>query len=237
MGFAQALHGLPTMRPMHRKRVMKFIPSIVWVSVCASWSAACGAQELGRVLSTQPVMQQVAVPRQVCNNQQVEVIPQKSGAGAVMGAVAGGAIGNAVGRGAGNAAATVIGVLGGAVLGDRIEGTPPPQVQTVRSCSTQTMYENRTVAYNVVYEYAGRQYTVQMPNDPGPTIALQVTPVGSVMPNIVTQAPMATLPPAYTQPAVIESQVIYQTYYPRPYYYPPVRLNFDYGYGGHRHWR
>lgn len=225
------------MRSMHRKRVMKFIPSIVLVSVCATWSAACGAQELGRVLSTQPIIQQVAVPRQVCSNQQVEVVPQKSGAGAVMGAVAGGAIGNSVGRGAGNAAATVIGVLGGAVLGDRIEGSPSPQVQTVRSCNVQNMYETRTVAYNVVYEYAGRQYSVQLPNDPGPTIALQVTPMGSVAPNVLTQAPVATLPPVYTQPAVIESQVIYQPYYPRPYYYPPVRLNFDYGYGGHRHWR
>lgn len=30
----------------------------------------------------------------------------------------------------------------------------PPQ------CSTQTIYENRTVGYSVVYEYAGKQYTV-----------------------------------------------------------------------------
>ena len=237
MGFAQALHCLPTMRPMHRKRVMKFIPSIALVSVCATLSVACEAQELGRVLSTQPIIQQVAVPRQVCSNQQVEVVPPKSGAGAVMGAVAGGAIGNSVGRGAGNAAATVIGVLGGAVLGDRIEGTPAPQVQTVRNCGTQTVYENRTVAYNVVYEYAGRQYTVQTPNDPGPTIQLQVTPVGGAAPNVIAPAPVATLPPTYAQPAVIESQVIYQPYSPRPYYYPPVRLNFDYGYWGHHHWR
>lgn len=216
---------------------MKFIPSIALLSLCSTLSTTGWAQEFGRVLSTQPIVQQVAAPRQVCSNQQVEVQAQKSGAGAALGAVAGGAIGNSVGRGAGNAAATVIGVLGGAVLGDRIEGAPPPQVQTVRNCGTQTVYESRTVAYNVVYEYAGRQYTVQMPHDPGPTVPLQVTAVGSVAPNVGSQAPVVTLPPTYAQPAVIESQVIYQPYYLRPYYYPPVHLNFGYGYWGHHHWR
>jgi uncharacterized protein YcfJ len=202
-------------------------------------SAACasGAQEVGRVISTQPIIQQVATPRQVCADHQVEVIPQKSGAGAAMGAVAGGAIGNAVGRGAGNAAATVIGVLGGAVLGDRIEGPSAPQLQTVRNCSTQNFYENRTVAFNVVYEYAGRQYSVQMPNDPGPTVQLQVTPMGAnaQSPAYPVQAPMVQQ--TYVPAPVIESRVIYQPYYPRPYYVPPVHLNFGYGYWGHHHWR
>jgi hypothetical protein len=34
-------------------------------------------------------------------------------------------------------------------------------------------------AFNVVYEYAGKQYTVQMPNDPGPYVTLQITPTYS----------------------------------------------------------
>lgn len=219
---------------------MTFTPPAALLALCALLSPLCEAQtqEQGRVLSTQAIVQQVAVPRQVCSNQQVEVMPPKSGAGAVMGAVAGGAIGNAVGRGAGNAAATVVGVLGGAVLGDRIEGNTAPQVQTVRSCSTQNFYENRTVAYNVVYEYAGRQYTVQLPNDPGPTIQLQVSPVGSMNPNAAYTAPVAALPPTYATPAVVETQVIYQPYYPRAVVYPPIRFNFDYGHWGHHHhWR
>jgi hypothetical protein len=33
------------------------------------------------------------------------------------------------------------------------------------------------MAYNVVYEFAGKQYTVQMPQDPGPTVRLQITPM------------------------------------------------------------
>ena len=224
---------------MHRKPFMKLVSSFATLVLCATSSATLWAQgqDLGRVLSTQPIIQQVAVPRQVCSTQQVEMTPPKSGAGAVMGAVAGGAIGNAVGRGAGNAAATVIGVLGGAVLGDRIEGNPPPQVQTVRNCNVQNVYESRTVAYNVVYEYAGRQYSVQLPNDPGPTIQLQVSPVGSMNQSPAYTAPVATLPPAYSAPAVVETQVIYQPYYPRTVMYPPIRLNFDYGHWGHHHWR
>ncbi|MFL6694621.1 MAG: glycine zipper 2TM domain-containing protein, partial [Ramlibacter sp.] len=78
------------------------------------------AQEVGRVISTTPVIQQYAVPRQVCSNQQVAVEQPKTGAGGVMGAIAGGAVGNQIGHGGGRAAATVLGVVGGALLGDRI---------------------------------------------------------------------------------------------------------------------
>ena len=109
------------------------------------------AQEVGRVISSTPVIQQVGVPRQVCTTQQVTSPGNKSGAGAAMGAIAGGAIGNNIGDGAGRAVATMLGLVGGALLGDRIEGAPAAQVQNVQSCSTQTFYENRTVSYNVVY--------------------------------------------------------------------------------------
>lgn len=135
------------------------------------------AQEVGKVISSTPVIQQVGVPRQVCNESQVVSPGQKSGAGAAMGALAGGAVGNQVGQGSGRALATMIGLVGGAVLGDHIEGPGTPEVRNVQSCSTQTFYENRTIGYNVVYEYAGKQYSVQMPQDPGPTVRLQITPV------------------------------------------------------------
>lgn len=135
------------------------------------------AQEVGKVISSTPIIQQVAVPRQVCNNQQVVTSGQKSGAGAAMGAIAGGVIGNQVGQGSGNALATMAGLVGGAILGDKIEGPSTPEVRNVQSCSQQMFYENRTMAYNVVYEFAGKQYTVQMPQDPGPTVRLQITPM------------------------------------------------------------
>lgn len=152
------------------------------------------AGEVGRVLQTIPVLQQVAVPRQMCTDEQVTVPGQKSGAGAAMGAIAGGAIGNQIGDGGGRAAATMLGILGGAVLGDRVEGGAPSSVHTQRRCTTQTVYETRAVAYNVTYEYGGKQYTVQMPQDPGPWVQLQVMPVLPGQPSGYT-APRSELPP------------------------------------------
>lgn len=135
------------------------------------------AQEVGKVISSVQVIQQVSVPRQVCSQEQVAMQPNKSGAGAAMGAIAGGAVGNQFGGGNGKAAATMLGILGGAILGEKIEGAPAPQTQTVQTCTTQNILENRVMGYNVTYEFNGKQYTVQMPRDPGPTIRLNVTPV------------------------------------------------------------
>jgi uncharacterized protein YcfJ len=168
---------------------MTLNPSASFTSrtLLAACAVACGAvalpaaaqntgREMGRVISSVPVMQQVAVPRQVCGNEEVYVPGAKSGAGAVIGGIAGGAIGNQVGGGAGRAVATLIGIVGGAALGNSIEGGGEARSQWEQRCSTQTSYETRTMGYNVTYEYAGKQYTVQMQQDPGAWVPLQVTP-------------------------------------------------------------
>jgi uncharacterized protein YcfJ len=194
--------------------------------VCVAPSAF--AQEQGRVISTTPVIQQVAVPRQVCTNEQVQsTTQQKSGAGAIMGGIAGGAMGNAVGDGSGRAAATMIGIVGGAILGNRIEGgRPETQTQNVQRCTTQTFYENKPVAYNVVYEFNGKQYQVQLPQDPGPFVSLQVTPVGGQAAPLPapTPAPVIVRPvtqaPVYTQPVIVESYTTYVQ--PAPVYVHPA---------------
>ncbi|APW36786.1 hypothetical protein RD110_05925 [Rhodoferax koreense] len=201
------------------------------------------AQEVGRVLSSTPVVQQVSVPRQVCSTQQVAVEPQKSGAGALLGMIAGGVLGNTIGHGGGRAAATALGVVGGAMVGDRVEGSGAPYYQNVQNCGTQNFYENRTVGYNVVYEYNGRQYNVQLAQDPGPTIPLQVTPAANSAPPPV-QAPVQTISsqPYAPQPVYVQQPTWYQaTPYVRPYVAPvSVDLNLGYvwGGGGYRHgWR
>ena len=204
------------------------------------------AQDVGRVISSTAVVQQVAVPRQVCNAEPVAVAPQRSGAGAALGAVAGGAVGNAVGHGSGRAVATMIGIFGGAVLGDQIEGQGATAYQNVQRCMSQTVFENRVAHYVVVYEYAGKQYTTQMPYDPGPAVKLQIAPV-DMAPPVPPGAPLT-----YTQPAA--SQIVYSApayvavapppvpgYYIYPYS-PPIGLNLQFGYRGgfHRHhdyWR
>ena len=173
-------------------------PHTLFAGLMAVLACTCvQAQEVGKVISSTPIIQQVAVPRQVCNNQQVITEGQKSGAGAVMGAIAGGAVGNQIGGGSGRALATMAGIMGGAIMGDKIEGGGAPEVRNVQSCSQQMFYENRTMAYNVVYEFAGKQYSVQMPQDPGPTVRLQITPVAPAPSNGGYGVPPAGSAPRY----------------------------------------
>ena len=234
--------------------------------LAAFGSGTAGAEEVGRVISSSPVVQQVAVPRQVCNNQPMAVQQPNTGTGAVVGGLAGGAMGNAIssGSGSGRAAATVLGVIGGALLGNSIENSGS-RAQNVQQCSTQTFYENRTVGYNVQYEYAGKEYNVQMPYDPGPTIRLQVSPVGSNGPEADSagpgyaygdanvQQPMVVAPPVQSGAVAAVGYPVYApapAYYPAypyypsysPSYYPPVGVSLGFGFyggggGGHRHWR
>ena len=59
------------------------------VAAAAMASAPASAMDvLARVISSTPVVQQIAVPRQVCSNQPVIVQAPRSGAGALMGAIA-----------------------------------------------------------------------------------------------------------------------------------------------------
>ena len=218
---------------------------ILMLTAGALLCTLCAAQELGRVISSTPVMQQVTVPRQVCGNELVPVPSQKSGAGALLGGIAGGAVGNAVGQGGGRAAATLLGVFGGAILGDRIEGQGAPQSQLVQRCTTQTVVENRVTYYQVVYEYAGKQYAAQLPYDPGPQIRLQIAPADAVVPPAPPVTTVQPLAPqvVYAQPDVVTVATPWVPgYYPYPYpymYRAPIGVNLQFGYvgHGHGHWR
>jgi len=220
-------------------------------------AAGAGAQEIGRVISSTPVIQQVAVPRSWCNQPTYVAPPPTSGGGGLLGAIAGGAIGSTIGHGSGTAAAVLLGAVGGAIVGNNIEANGQ-RGEVSQTCSTETSYENRTVGYNVTYEYAGREFTAQLPYDPGPTIQLQVSPLGSgaaspapaagavvtappvaVAPQQVAVAPPPVVVPA-PQPIVYQSYPAYPAYpayapYPvyRPYF--PVGISLGFGFGGHRH--
>ena len=186
-----------------------------------SSSANAQSQEMARVLSSIPVVTQVSVPRQVCGETHVITSSPKSGAGAVMGAIAGGAIGNNIGGGSGRALATAAGVIGGAIFGDSIEGAPPSVARPVTSCTNQISFENRVTAYNVVYEYGGKQYSIQLPNDPGPYLPVQVTPSVIAAPPM-TSTTIVTSTPVITRPMVVTSSAAPPLYAPLPLYAPPM---------------
>lgn len=216
----------------------KFIICTV-LAATAGLSTTAFAREQGRVLSATPIYQQVAVPYQVCSQENVYRESRPTGAGAVIGAIAGGAAGNAVGRGNGRAAATAIGVIGGAVLGNHIEGRGDPYYETVNRCTTQNRYENRTIGYDVVYEYAGRRYTTRTQNDPGRWIAVNVEPQEYAPPypapsGYTSQPGAYGYQGSYVQPGVV-------TYDTAPaYVQPPVTIiqyesSRDNGRHGYRH--
>lgn len=196
----------------------------------AAIATVASAQEQGRVLSATPIVQQVGIPQQVCGNETVYSGNRTSGAGAVMGAIAGGAAGNAIGGGSGRAAATAIGLIGGALIGNQIEGGQP-QYQNVQRCTTETYYENRTMGYDVVYEYAGRQYTTRTQNDPGRWIPLSVQPVGQTY---STQPDPYAQQGVYSQPGVVTSTYPAQPVYQQPTYVTPPVTVIEYGYNSGR---
>ncbi len=242
--------------------------NMIWIGAAAALSAgAAMAQEQGRVLSVSPVQQQVSVPQQVCQDETVPVRQRSSGAGAVLGAVVGGLAGNAIGSGGGRAAATGAGLVGGAMLGNQLEGNGAVRYETVRRCSTQNFYRNQTMGYDVVYEYAGRQYTTRTANPPGDWIALSVQPVAQAPSYAPAYAPgyygsegypaqalppvtYGTPQPAYTYPAesgyrasdYIAPILIGATIAAGAHYVlRPRHYDYGYGHGGYRprphHWR
>lgn len=197
------------------------------------------AQDVGRVVSSTPVVQQVLVPQQVC--QEVPGDGGNAGAGAVMGAIAGGVIGNSVGQGSGRAAATMIGLLGGAVLGGQVAGR---NAQTQMQCHTQERMESRVTGYNVVYEYAGKQYSVVLPQEPGPTIAVQVSPAASAYPPASAQ-PLSGAADGGTVMHIQSQGMAYapppttitygNAYYPYVITPPPLVIRDGYRHGHRRH--
>ena len=198
-------------------------------------AAATAPQLVGQVISRKAIYQAVAVPGSACSTAPVAVQAPNTGAGAMVGAIAGAVLGSQIGGGQGQALATMAGMMGGAVLGNNAEASAPPQIVNATTCNSQSATENRLIGFEVVYEYMGKQYTAHLPQDPGATIALQISPAGMAMPPTPPSsiAPTALQPQVvYTQPAVV---------YGAPYYYNPYpfSVNFGWGYRGGfgRRWR
>ena len=215
------------------------------------------AVEYATVVSSTPVTASVPMRRQVCSDGQQYVQQAPSGAGAVIGAIAGGVLGNSVGGGFGRAAATGIGVVAGSVIGNQVEANTNPLTEVpVRRCRTATSYENRTVGYDVMYDYAGQRYSTRMARDPGQRFAVSVQPADAGGGGLPAPASAAPVPPAAyddvaPQATYYESAPQPTTYYyyePRGVYYAPapslyvapvIGFGLGYYYGGHhgRHWR
>ena len=141
-------------------------------------------------------------------------------------------------------------MVGGAIVGNNLE-SQQLDAQNVTTCSSQNTLQNITV-YQVVYEYAGKQYSVEMPTDPGPFIMVQLNPV---VPGTQVQTPPTnsalvgspTIASTLVAPAPTYIAAPYPYSYPYAYplgygypfgYAPPVSIGFGfYGGWGARHRR
>lgn len=213
------------------------------------------ADEFGTVLSRSPSYAQVAVPEQQCFQQPQWQPAPTSGAGGVIGALVGGGLGNAIGHGGGRALATGVGVVAGALMGDRVEANNTPAVPVAaQQCQTVTHYESRLVGYDVEYSYNGHHYSARVASDPGGPGAFLPLNVDVSAANAVpvplqtpSPAPLATQPVVtYTTPAPMvytAPPVVYgpapMAFYGAPMYVgPSVGLSIEGGWrGGYHHWR
>lgn len=194
------------------------------------------ADVYGTVVSRTAVFAQVYTPQRQCTEQQQLVQPASTGAGGLLGALVGGVAGNAIGHGGGRALATGAGLIGGALLGDRVEanGTPPVSVP-VQQCQTVSRSENRLIGFDVVYSYNGQNYSTRLASDPGAP--------GAALPLNVSVSPVAMAPAVQAAPVVIDAgpQVVYgppPVVYGAPVYAAPVvglRIGAGWG-GGYHHW-
>ena len=169
------------------------VPAFI-ASALVGTHLASQAVEYATVVSATPVVVSVPVARRQCADEQQVVQPRQTGAGAVLGAIVGGVIGHNLGAGMGRTAATGVGVVAGAVLGDQVEAnTAQPYPTTVRNCRNVSMLEQRTVGYDVMYDYAGQRYSTRVPRDPGARMAIDVRP--AVNAGSEPAAPIYDMPP------------------------------------------
>jgi uncharacterized protein YcfJ len=199
-------------------------------SAFAATPVASHAAEFATVVSSSPVNVPMTVAQRVCRNERQVVPAQQTGAGSVIGMIAGGVIGNQFGAGAGRALATGAGAVAGAVVGNQIEANTAAAAGTevpVQRCQVVNTSQQRTIGYDVMYEYHGQRYSTRVDHDPGSRLEVVrgadglPTPVGAVAPQQQAQARAQygqPVPGAYGQPVPAYGQPVPAYGQPAPAY-------------------
>jgi len=105
------------------------------------------------------------------------------------------------------------------------ESTPTQKVQVpVLSVTPAPSHTGNVteITYKVIYEYGGRQYSVELPQDPGTTLSLQLPVIAPAPPTVLATVPVETVyavpvpvpVPAIPYPYVWSVGVLYR---PMPY--------------------
>jgi len=242
---------------MNRHQALQTARRSALVVALSGSAFASQAAEFATVVSSTPVNVPMTVAQRVCSNERQVVPAQQTGAGAVLGMIAGGVIGNTIGGGSGRALATGVGAVAGAVAGNQIEANTAAAAGTevpVQRCHVVNTSQQRTVGYDVMYEYQGQRYSTRVDHDPGSRLEVMrgsdgvPTPVAAAAPQPQPQPQQYGQPvPAYGQaaPVYAPAPVYYSpapvVYAPAPVVYvnpyPVVNIGFGYYGGYYRRWR
>ena len=152
-----------------------------------------------RVRSAEPQYENISVPRNECSShwinegegrrnqgrQMSQGNQDRQYGGAILGGLAGGVVGHQMGGGTGKDAATALGVVLGAIAGDRLENRNQPTQyddgrfettqREVKRCRTVYDTQTRLTGYRVAYDYRGQNYTTFMRTHPGNNLPVRVT--------------------------------------------------------------
>ncbi len=143
----------------------------------ATYSLVKSGPEYAEVLAVDPINQEIKTPRKECHDVAVThrraVQDQHQVAGTVLGAVGGGLLGHMVGGGKGKTLATVAGAVGGGYAGNKVQEhmqNGDTYTTTESRCNTVNDISNKVVGYNVKYQLNGQVGQVKMDRDPGSKI-------------------------------------------------------------------
>lgn len=195
---AQVVSSTPAYREVNSLRQecwVEEIPMAPSVGEQASVQGSTFADEGEAVMGDEP---EASGGSQELDLVPVPVAAERSGAAPLVGGVAGGMIGSHFGGGSGQALASGIGVIAGAIAGDRMANGDPnqteymlqevPRTRNVKDRNQphqavplqqqfcRTVEDRQLVpdGFTVVYRYNGRDITAHLPYDPGSTLTVGV---------------------------------------------------------------
>ncbi|MCV2370850.1 glycine zipper 2TM domain-containing protein [Roseateles oligotrophus] len=145
---------------------------------------------LVRVISSTPNLERITETRQQCGYETQQVLtppaPNQAGmggtGGALLGALAGGLLASQVGKGNGRHVAIAAGSATGALVGKNLAEQSSPTAgyatykhQQVQVCRPVSVEREQVRDYTVRYEHQGQEYQVQLPQQPGQWLKLNIS--------------------------------------------------------------
>jgi uncharacterized protein YcfJ len=141
------------------------------------YDRASSPAQMARVISATPNIERFVETRQQCSEQVQQVTTQGSSnlGGVLVGSVIGGVAGSAIGKGTGKTIATATGAALGAQVARNYGEQPTTTNKVVQVCQPVNTVREQVRDYSVRYEWDGREYSVNLPQNPGPWLRVNTS--------------------------------------------------------------